>query len=229
MNTRNVQDYLELLRAGRWFHELPESLQGELTRRARLREVADGELLFARGDAPNGIFGTLSGAIRVSGSDEDGREALLTMLQTPSWFGEVALFDGLPRTHDARADGAALVVQVPQDSLTALLAAEPRYWRHFALLLTAKLRLAFVAMEDGALLPIAVRVTRRLVLIAEGYGEWHDRSSRVVEVSQEKLATMLGTSRQTANQVLKELEAKGLVRLTYGGVEILDLRGLKRA
>jgi Mn-dependent DtxR family transcriptional regulator len=40
---------------------------------------------------------------------------------------------------------------------------------------------------------------------------------------------MLSTSRQTVNQLLKALEADGLVRLKYGRVEILDLKGLRRA
>jgi CRP-like cAMP-binding protein len=65
------------------------------------------------------------------------------------------------------------------------------------------------------------------VLIAEGYGEWSDRSAREVGVSQETLAAMLSTSRQTVNQVLKGLEASGLVKLQYGRVEIVDLDGLR--
>jgi CRP-like cAMP-binding protein len=84
-------------------------------------------------------------------------------------------------------------------------------------------------MEDTLLLPAAPRLTRRLVLIAEGYGEWSDGHTRQAEVTQETLATMLGMSRQTVNQLLKALEVEGLVRLKYGRVEILDLKGLRRA
>jgi CRP-like cAMP-binding protein len=84
-----------------------------------------------------------------------------------------------------------------------------------------------MVVEDIAM-PLAVRVSRRLVLFAERYGEWTDRSSRMVDVRQEQLATMLSVSRQTVNQALKELEAKGLVRLAYGKVEIVDLEALRR-
>jgi CRP/FNR family cyclic AMP-dependent transcriptional regulator len=150
-------------------------------------------------------------------------------VEPPSWVGEIPLFDGLPRTHDLIAEGRALVVHVPQEPLFAILEAEPRYWRDLALLLTAKLRLAFIGMEDTMLLPASARLIRRLVLITEGYGEWSDHRTHQVEVSQETLATMLGVSRQTVNHLLKALEAEGLVRLKYGGVEILDLKGLRRA
>jgi CRP-like cAMP-binding protein len=98
-----------------------------------------------------------------------------------------------------------------------------------AQLLTSKLRLAFAAIEEAQLLPIAARLTRRLVLIAEGYGEWTQGTKREVGVSQETLAMMLATSRQTVNQVLKSLEAKGWVRLAYGRVEIVDLKELRRS
>ena len=76
---------------------------------------------------------------------------------------------------------------------------------------------------------LARRLARRLVLSAERYGEWHDRSSRVVDLKQEQLATMLASSRQSVNQALKELEARSYVKLAYGHVEIVDLDGLRRA
>jgi CRP/FNR family transcriptional regulator, cyclic AMP receptor protein len=229
MGSKRVADYRELLRAGRWFRGLPEPFQEKLVSISVLREVMPGEVLFARGDPCNGMFGVLEGKLRASGTDVDGHEALLTIVEPPSWVGEIPLFDGLPRTHDLTADGPGLVVHVPHEPLFTILEAEPRYWRDLARLLTAKLRLAFVAMEDTMLLPAAARLIRRLVLITEGYGEWSDHSTRQVEVSQETLATMLSMSRQTVNQLLKALEADGLVRLKYGRVEILDLKGLRRA
>ena len=229
MKTRTPRDYRELLRGGRWFRGIPVALQDELLDRAVLRKLGPGQRLFSRGDPPTGMFAALDGGIRVGGTGESGKEALLTMVEPPSWFGEIAVFDGLERTHDASAEGEALVLQVPQPALDALLAKEPRYWRELALLMSGKLRLAFGVMEDSAMLPIAVRLARRLVHMAEGYGDWHERKSRVLELKQEQLAGMLSTSRQTANQVLKDLETQGLLRLTYGEIEILDLDGLRSA
>jgi CRP-like cAMP-binding protein len=84
-------------------------------------------------------------------------------------------------------------------------------------------------IEDTATLPIAVRLARRLVMTAERFGEWAGKSSRVLELRQDQLATMLSTSRQTVNQLLKDLEGRGLVKLAYGNIEILDLEGLREA
>jgi CRP-like cAMP-binding protein len=83
-------------------------------------------------------------------------------------------------------------------------------------------------MEDMILLPIAQRLARRLVLMAVGYGERRAHTLRTVEVSQDQLAMMVSTSRQTANQVLKDLEQKGLIQVAYGSIEILDLPALRK-
>jgi CRP-like cAMP-binding protein len=227
MQGKRVADYRELLRAGRWFRGLPQLFQDALVSMAHLREVRPGNVLFARGQPSNGMFAVLEGQLRACGIDDEGRQALLTIVEPPSWVGEIPSFDGLPRTHDLIADTEGLVVHVLQEPLLAFLDREPRYWRDMALLLTAKLRLAFASMEEAQTLPVAARVARRLVLIAEGYGDWSDHSTRDVGVSQETLAAMLSTSRQTVNQVLKGLEAQGIVRLQYGRIEIVDLLRLR--
>ena len=47
-------------------------------------------------------------------------------------------------------------------------------------------------------------------------------------ISQEELGYLAGVSRQRANQALKVLEDAGLVRSEYGGINVLDLDGLRR-
>jgi CRP-like cAMP-binding protein len=225
---RSALDYREWLRSGRWFGGLSEPFQDELLRAASLRSLAAGELLHARGDPSPGLYAVLDGAIRVGGISESGQEALLALLEPPSWFGEISTIDRQPCTHDLIAGTESLLLHVSQEAIEAILQTHPLNWRDLARLVTGKLRLAFVVLEDIALLPLSVRLARRLVLMAEGYGQ-RARRSRTVEVSQEQLAMMLGTSRQTTNQLLKELQARGMLRLSYGTIEILDLDGLHRA
>ncbi len=222
---RRAEDWRDALAADPWFESLDATVQAGLLRAAAVRSYGAGERLFSRGDEPDGLYGLVAGRVRVTAVDEDGREALLTIVEAPAWFGEIAVFDRLPRTHDAFSDAASTALHVPTRALDALLAAEPGLWRALGALVTGKLRLAFLAMEDLALLPVAGRVARRLLLLAEGFGA----RRRVVEIRQEQLAAMVSTSRQTANQVLKDLEARGLVRVSYGRIEIVDPDGLRAA
>lgn len=226
---KTAREYRELLLAGRWFQGLPAAFQDRLLAEGMVREVPLEGRLFSRGDAPDGLYAALSGSIRIAGLSPSGKEAVLAVVEPPQWFGEIAVFDRLPRTHDAIAGADTKVLHVPSPALDLMFAENPAWWRDLGLMVTTKLRLAFTVMEDMALLPLVPRLARRLVLMAEGYGEWSDRSSRVVKVSQETLAAMVSSSRQSTNQALKELEGRGLVKVAYGEIELIDLAGLRTA
>ena len=223
----SVHDYQARVQQGHWFSALPAALQAALFDAAQVQHLAPGQVLFRRGDKPCGLYAVVAGGMRIGAVSASGKEALLTLVEPPYWFGEISLFDGQPRTHDAFAEGPTTLLVVPQTRLLALLDQQPQYWRDFALLMSQKLRLAFIALEEMSLLPAAPRLARRLLLIAENYGEGEPR--RVLHLPQEQLALMLAISRQTTNQILKELEAQGIVRLTYGEIEILDLPRLRQA
>ncbi|WP_342246225.1 Crp/Fnr family transcriptional regulator [Pseudomonas sp. OTU5201] len=218
----------DLLLTGQWFSQLPASLQDDLLAMAQVRRLEPGQRLFRRGDPPCGLYAVLDGAIRVGSISESGKEALLVLVEPPHWFGEISLFDGQTRTHDAFAEGPVTLFNLPQAPLLALLQQRPEHWRDFALLMSQKLRLAFIALEEMSLLPAPQRLARRLLMIAEGYGAG-TRQRRVIHLAQEQLAMMLALSRQTTNQILKELEAQGALRLNYGEIEILDPELLRHA
>lgn len=223
-----LKHHHDLLLTGEWFSQLPAALQDELLAMAQLRRLAPGQRLFRRADPPCGLYAVLEGAVRVGSISESGKELLLVLVEPPHWFGEISLFDGQPRTHDAFAEGQVTLLNLPQAPLLALLERQPQHWRDFALLMSQKLRLAFIALEEMSLLPAPQRLARRLLMITEGYGGLAGRR-RVIQLAQEQLAMMLALSRQTTNQILKDLEAQGALRLTYGEIEILDVECLKRA
>jgi CRP-like cAMP-binding protein len=167
----------------------------------------------------------LDGLMRIGAASSAGKEALLAVIEPVNWFGEIALFDNRPRTHDAYAERDSELFHVPRAALAVLLERTPAYWHLFGLLLTQKLRLAFDAIEETALLPAAQRVARRLLLMAGGYGE-PGALRRVLKVPQEDLALMLALSRQTINQVLKQFETQGALKLGYAEIEITDVQKL---
>lgn len=222
--------YMELLRTGRWFAALPAALQTALLRLAVVHTHAVGERLFSRGDAPSGLYAAIEGSVRIVGVTDAGagKEVMLTLVEPPSWFAEIAVFDGEPRTHDAIAQTAVTVLRIPQAALHALLDAHPAWWRQLALLMSTKLRLMFATVEDTFALPLETRLARRLLLTAGAHGELTDRALRVVDVRQEQLATMLGTSRQTMNAALKDLVGQGILKVAYGTIEILDFAALRK-
>jgi CRP-like cAMP-binding protein len=222
----DMQVWRARLMRGQWFSHLPVSLQDSLLTAARVRHLSAGQRLFQRGDPPCGLYAVLEGAVRVGAVNEQGKEALLSLVEPPHWFGEICLFDGQPRTHDAFAVGPCTLLHIPQTTLLAMLDQQPEHWRQLALLMSQKLRMTFINLEQLSLLPAPARLAHRLLMIAEGYGQL-DEPRRVLQLPQEQLAAMLSLSRQTTNQILKDLQGQGILNLGYGEIEILDAARLR--
>jgi CRP/FNR family cyclic AMP-dependent transcriptional regulator len=212
----DAASYRERLHASSWFGTLDAPLQDALIGIAAVRRLSAGDVLFRRGDPPDGLYCVVEGTICIGATSAEGREALLAVLEPVNWFGEIGVFDRQPRTHDARADASTTLLHMPQAALIALLDSNPALLHAFALLLTHKLRL-----------PASVRVARRLLLMADGYGDLRLGTRRVLRVPQEQLAQLLALSRQTVNQVLKDLQARGILKVAYGEIELLDFAGLR--
>lgn len=221
-------EHIDILKTGKWFQNLLPHMQQALLDLGVFKRFQNSQVLFSRGDEADGLYAVLCGNIRITGLNSEGKEAILTFVESPNWIGEVALFDRGDRTHDAFAVGDCEVLHIPQLALDRLLETHPEYWREFGLLVAHKLRLAFRAIEDLALLPAPLRLARRLILMAEGYGELDGEARNKLFVPQDQLGSMLSISRQTTNHILKDLAEKGFIKVAYGEIEIINLADLKR-
>ncbi|MBO9651097.1 MAG: Crp/Fnr family transcriptional regulator [Variovorax sp.] len=224
----NPAQRLVALESSAWFAGLPIELKTWLAENTTPLLFSAGQRLFGPGDAPDGICFVVEGAVRVATTTSDGREALLAFAEPPQWFGELALFDGAARSHEGWAQSDCVLLRVPQRSLVEFLDQHPVHWKAFGQLVAQKLRLAFRAIEDATLLAPPVRLAHRILAIAHGYSDWNGPSRRVINVQQDHLGSMLGLSRQTVNQILKDFEARGFLRRTRGSIEIVDLEQFKR-
>ena len=98
-------DEREAINAGRWFSTLSPSLRHDILRCAYVKRFKDGELIAARGEPPEEWIACARGAVRVSSTSISGKQITLTYVEPGIWFGDVSIFDGDRRTHDAYAHG----------------------------------------------------------------------------------------------------------------------------
>jgi CRP/FNR family cyclic AMP-dependent transcriptional regulator len=215
--TRTPISKQRALAGNSWFRGLPPAVVAQVAALAVKKTFADGARIHGAGDPPDGLYGLLKGRVRISHAAADGRELLLALFEPGAWWGEISMFDGQPRTHDAHAVGECEVLRVPQEKFHALLQAQPQLYPHFVKLLCDKLRLAMHYIEDAMFLPLAARVAKRLLALQD------------LKLPQDDLARMLGASRQSISKELKALEGRGLIALRYGQVQILDRAGLGKA
>lgn len=99
MTTANEMT-LEALRSVPLFSSLSDAAAVELRNLLRTEDVAAGTLLFRKGDTGNAMYLIESGRVRISITDEDGKEITLAELAQGDFFGEMSIIDGRQRSAD---------------------------------------------------------------------------------------------------------------------------------
>lgn len=203
------------IEAGPWFSKLSPALRQAILSRASVRRLGDGALLSSRGEPASEWIGVAKGAVRVSSVSLSGKQVTLTYVEPGVWFGDIALFDGLPRTHDAHAHGDTTLLVVRKPDFKELLSQHVELYDALLRLNCRRLRLMFNIVEDLNTLPLAARLAKQLLLLVRTYGvPQGEHEIRIgLQLAQEDLAQLLGASRQRVNQELKALEREGAVRI----------------
>ncbi|WP_448253523.1 Crp/Fnr family transcriptional regulator [Ottowia oryzae] len=222
----------EAINTGRWFSSLSPSLRHDILRCAFVRRYQDGDLIAARGEPPDQWIACAKGAVRVSSTTLTGKQITLTYVEPGIWFGDVAIFDGDRRTHDAYAHGATTILNVARADFQKILALHPELYEALLKLQARRIRLLFGQVEDLNTLPLRARLAKQIGHLIRSYGvpslSSHDEWRITLQLAQEELAQLLGASRQRVNQELKTMEREGVIRVEPGGLVVCDRHALQR-
>ncbi|SIQ00356.1 Crp/Fnr family transcriptional regulator [Pseudacidovorax sp. RU35E] len=222
----------EAINGGRWFTSLSPSLRHDILRCAFVKRYKDGDLIAARGDPPDQWIACARGAVRVSSTAVSGKQVTLTYVEPGIWFGDVAMFDGDRRTHDAYAHGDTTILCVARADFHKILAAHVELYEALMRLQARRIRTLFGLVEDLNTLPLRARLAKQLVHLVRSYGvpNLADGSQTRIglQLAQEELAQLLGASRQRVNQELKTMEREGAIRIEPAGLVVLDREALAR-
>jgi CRP/FNR family cyclic AMP-dependent transcriptional regulator len=202
------------IESGSWFSKLSQPLRNAILSRAVVRRLQDGQLLTTRGAEPEEWCAVAKGAVRISSVSLSGKQITLTYAEPGTWFGDIALFDGLPRTHDANAHGETTLLVVRKPDFRELLAQHTELYEALLRLNCRRLRMMYNIFEDLNTKPLAARLAKQILLLARSYGIPQGEEIRIgLQLAQEDLAQLLGASRQRVNQELKGFEREGAVRV----------------
>lgn len=222
----------EAINSGRWFSTLSPSLRHDILRCAFVKRFKDGELICARGDPPDLWIACAKGAVRVSSTAVSGKQVTLTYVEPGIWFGDVAMFDGDRRTHDAYAHGDTTILCVARADFRKILAAHVELYEALMRLQARRIRTLFGLVEDLNTLPLRARLAKQLIHLVRSYGvpnlEDGSQTRIGLQLAQEELAQLLGASRQRVNQELKQMEREGAIRIEPAGLVVLDRSALMR-
>jgi CRP-like cAMP-binding protein len=192
-------------------------LAREILRLGRIRRIKD-QPLFAMGDESNGLYGVLSGEVRISHAFRDGGAGLLFVANAGTWFGETSLLDDRARNSDAVAIGQVELLFLSKGHFRTLTR-NVAYYPAFVRLLCEHHRLAMDHLANLGALPSFARLAQRLLFFGQSQ-DGSDSHRRLVHVSQEKLASAIGISRQALNAQLQKLASRGVISLGYATIEV---------
>jgi CRP-like cAMP-binding protein len=223
-------DERSAINAGRWFSSLSPSLKHDILRCAYVKRHKDGDLIAARGEPPEDWIACAKGAVRVSSTSISGKQITLTYVEPGIWFGDVSIFDGDRRTHDAYAHGDTTILCVAKADFKKILALHVELYEALLRLHSRRIRQLYGLVEDLNTLPLRARLAKQLLHLVRSYGvpSLSDASEvRIgLQLAQEELAQLLGASRQRVNQELKSMEREGAIRIEQTGLVIRDRNAL---
>jgi CRP-like cAMP-binding protein len=185
--------------------------------------------LIVNGQRCDQITVIAEGTVLSSVSTPGGRRLTYKIDNAAFAYGLASLADGLPLQVDLVADGPVTVVRVPIATVRAELTRSPALWESVAVEAVRRSRHYATQLNQLVLDTPLVRAASLLMrLLAKSATDGLDGAVAIdVRLSQERLADMLGVSRQWATGVVRELAQAGLVQWRYGRVTVLDVHGLR--
>lgn len=206
------------------FSELsPENLT-TLTGMVQYRRYSKGAFIVGQHEAGGCMFLLVSGRVKVALTSPDGKELVLNYLEAPAHFGEMSLVDAQPRTADVIAVSDVEVFALEGKDLSAAIKLQPRFALSLIATLSRRLRQTISRLEDMAFHDATHRVMRVVLNVATAGLE--GRGAPVIQgMTHYDIATLAGTSRETASRVISQLAREGVVSIN-GRRIIVDLGAL---
>lgn len=225
-----MERYRQVLSQCAMFRGLPTAALEDVARRVQIRSGAAGTLLVAQDEPGDALFIVFQGKCKVVLFGDNGREVTLALLRPGEVFGELSLLDGSPRSANVVAQVDSQVLALTRDAFVAHLRAWPQTAMNLMGEMARRLRRADEAIVGLALQDVESRLRRTLAHLAREEGDVSVEGGLLLRrrPTQQELANMVGSSRETVSRTFASLIRRGLL-LPRGRTLVLTERMLRGA
>lgn len=196
--------------------------------RCRRRRFARGEVLFHEGDPADALHLVAVGRVAIRVTTALGETATIDITTPGDVVGEQAL---IPPTAPRGATAVALepteTLALTSRDFAELRAAHPSVDDVLLGVMVRRHRAVTGRLVEALYVKAEVRVLRRLLDVAATYPAG-PHGEVVVALTQEDLAGLAGTTRESVNRVLRKEVELGSLELSRGKVTLLDRRAVAR-
>lgn len=206
--------------------DLDEEARERATADLLVAQAESGDMLCRVGKPAQWWFGLIDGLLKMSNDSESGTPITFTGVPPGGWFGEGTLLKRETYRYNIQALRASLIAGLPIETFHWLLDHSIAFNRFVMRQINERLGQFIAAREIDRLNDPDTRVARSLAalfhpVLYPGVGE-------MLRITQQELGYLVGLSRQRVNEALHALQREGLIRIEYGGVRVLDLKGLQQ-
>ena len=196
---------------------------------ALLRHYQAGELIFSEGEPCSGLYIVESGAVRIFKASHSGREQVLAIDGPGASIAELPVFDGGTYPASASADQESDLLFVRKKDIHTLCIEHPDVALKVLRVVSGRLRRLVGIVEELSFATVQSRLARFLFREARTKGK---RTPRGIEfalgMSNQELASRIGTVRELVSRNLGRLQAAGLIKLDGKIVVVPDLKILEK-
>ncbi|HSE45407.1 MAG TPA: Crp/Fnr family transcriptional regulator [Gemmatimonadales bacterium] len=216
------------LRAIRYFASLPDDDAARFSGEVSARKYHARELIALQGEPAHGFYYLRTGKARLFRTGPDGREQTLRLIAAGETFGEVPVMDNgaMPVTVEALEPSEVLLV--PAGPFRRLMVSHPEVAQSLLTYFARRLRAFTEMVEAISLQTVQARLARYLYQLAREEGqETPDGILVPREITQQDLASLVGSVREVVSRTLKVMDEDGVVEVHRKAILIRDLAALK--
>jgi CRP/FNR family cyclic AMP-dependent transcriptional regulator len=215
------------LRRVPWWPQLDAVERERVAIDMQVAQAEVGEILCRIGRPATLWLGVVEGLLKMSNDSAHGAPITFTGVPSGAWFGEGTLLKRESYRYNIETLRTSVVAGLPIATFEWLLERSIPFNRYLMNQLNERLGQFIAAREIDRLTDADTRVARSLgalfhPVLYPGVGE-------LLRITQQELGYLVGLSRQRVNEALHTLQTRGLIRVEYGGVRVLDLAGLQGA
>ena len=191
-----------------YFSAVPEADLEKLAVSALKKNYPKNVVVINEGDEAGALFILLSGKVQTFLSSESGRTVTLSTQESGSFFGELSLLDGEPRSASVITLEPTACLLFPRQAFQAWLREHPNASICIIQSLTRRIRVLTESVRGFALSDVYGRLVKTLngMAVAEGE-EWLIQP----RPSHQDLANLVGCSREMVSRIMKDLGRGGYV------------------
>lgn len=194
------------------FASLPPVAIDDMTQRISVRRVAAQGTVVSQDEPGDAMFVIMSGRVKVVIFGENGREVTLSILRPGDAFGEMSLFDGKVRSANCIAMEPTALLVLSREDLLRHMAAHPRTALNLLGEMADRLRRADESIAQLALCDVNERLVHRLISLAREEGTESPEGLMVRRrPTQQELANMIGSCRETISRAFNQLARDGMI------------------